>query len=337
MRLYIISTQPYTLQNIVSHQRKRVTFVSFPHKALHSGEDAQCRWVTGSPSDAFDPIQNAAYTEGMCIPPSPHSSLHVFSTAEAIECLSPTIQNLNISITVGGDSYTRQLFIGLADILLGRPSKEEIRDQATRLELVERSNKELAARHGNDSSFPNVQFPERCFWICFGSGSSKEPFSVMCSNCINSFTKLSNHAVAVVGAGVHVLGYFTRKIDHHVPPEKAVEDEAVVAAVNNTIDDLKRFFILADRTIYVSMPCYQTEKVPLPYKNATHNSAAGEIYEGLLPYLAPHDKTHPFVDVFQLTRACHMDNCSYDGGHRSRYVNRWKAQLLLNTLCDIHE
>ena len=29
-----------------------------------------------------------------------------------------------------------------------------------------------------------------------------------------------------------------------------------------------------------------------------------------------------------------MENCSYDGGHRSRYVNRWKAQLLLNTLCE---
>jgi len=40
-----------------------------------------------------------------------------------------------------------------------------------------------------------------------------------------------------------------------------------------------------------------------------------------------------YLDVYQLTATCYMDNCSFDGGHRSRYVNRWKAQLLLNTLC----
>ena len=28
------------------------------------------------------------------------------------------------------------------------------------------------------------------------------------------------------------------------------------------------------------------------------------------------------------------DNCTVDGGHRARFVNRAKAQLLLETLCD---
>mmetsp|Transcript_31485 Transcript_31485/g.75210 ORF Transcript_31485/g.75210 Transcript_31485/m.75210 type:complete len:376 (-) Transcript_31485:251-1378(-) len=321
-----------------SHGRKRrATFVPFPHRALPSGEGAQCRWVAGEMArPEFDAIQNASYAEGMCrYNDSSSPPLHVFSTAEAIECLSPTAQGLNVSVVISGDSYTRQLFVGLADVLLGRPSNEEIRNQTFRLETVEQSNDELASRHRNDPSFPNVQFPTECFWICYGSGPPTNPFSVKCSRCINEFTRRSDHSVAVVGAGVHVLGAAKKRLDVNFKPEEAVEGDVAMKAVDMAVGDIESFLGLAHHTTYVSMCSYQTEKVPLPYRNATHNSAAGVIYEGLLPYLAPRNESHPFIDVFQLTRACHMDNCSYDGGHRSRYVNRWKAQLLLNTLCDV--
>ena len=42
----------------------------------------------------------------------------------------------------------------------------------------------------------------------------------------------------------------------------------------------------------------------------------------------------PFLDFFELTRACMWDNCTSDGGHRSRFVNRMKAQMLVNMLCE---
>jgi hypothetical protein len=182
--------------------------------------------------------------------------------------------------------------------------------------MIERSNVELASRRGNDSSFPNVQYPTECFQNCYGSGSSRHRFSTLCSMCINNFTKVSDGAVAVVGAGVHILNYWTKKLDPSQKAQSAVQGDAAAEAINRTVDDIKRFLDLAHQTIYVSMPNYQTEKVPLPYKNATHNSASGWIYKALLPYVAPLDMSHPFVDVFQLTGACHMDNCSYDGGHR---------------------
>lgn len=35
-----------------------------------------------------------------------------------------------------------------------------------------------------------------------------------------------------------------------------------------------------------------------------------------------------------MLQSCYMENCSSDGGHRARFVNRWKAQLLLNMLCE---
>jgi len=116
--------------------------------------------------------------------------------------------------------------------------------------------------------------------------------------------------VAVVGAGIHF---------------------------GNRVEEINKFLDLANRTIYVPMPHSQIEKVPPKYKaNAPEkNAMKEEVYTALLPNLAPQNTQHPFLDVYQLTRSCTMQNCSSDGGHYSRFVNRWKAQLLLNTLCEV--
>ena len=85
------------------------------------------------------------------------------------------------------------------------------------------------------------------------------------------------------------------------------------------VKEIRKFLDLAVHTVF------------LPSKGGN------VVYEGLLPYLAPNVPEHPFLDVYPLMRSCTMANCSYDGIHRSRYVNRWKAQLLLNTLCEVLE
>merc|ERR1711862_347296 len=86
--------------------------------------------------------------------------------------------------------------------------------------------------------------------------------------------------------------------------------------------------------IYASLPGMQFNKIPKSYRNMTHHTYAHDLYTALLPVLAPANKQKPFLDFFQLTSACVWNNCSFDGGHRSRFVNRWKAQILLNTICD---
>jgi hypothetical protein len=50
----------------------------------------------------------------------------LFSTEEAKACLS------KVTLLVAGDSYNRQLFIGLSDIILGNPSNDELRSGARR-------------------------------------------------------------------------------------------------------------------------------------------------------------------------------------------------------------
>ena len=137
---------------------QHVRFIPHPHKTLGSGVDVQCQWETGSitsnttsGSRAYDSTQRAAFTEGVCIPPHLNALLHVFSSAEAIECLRyPT------RVVVSGDSYMKQLFIGFADILLSKQldSNREILNSLKQKQAVASAQHWLARRHQKDSSFP---------------------------------------------------------------------------------------------------------------------------------------------------------------------------------------
>ena len=41
----------------------------------------------------------------------------------------------------------------------------------------------------------------------------------------------------------------------------------------------------------------------------------------------------PAINIQPLTGLCRWSNCTTKGNHRARYVNRMKAQLVLNALC----
>lgn len=81
------------------------------------------------------------------------------------------------------------------------------------------------------------------------------------------------------------------------------------------------------------MPSYVMEKVPETYKEVTRGRQ--RIYWNQSVHINNFDVR--YLDFFQLTMSCLFDNCTYDGGHRARYVNRWKAQLFLNTICEYSE
>ena len=111
------------------HHQPSVRFIPYPHKTLGSGIDLQCQWETrpvaqdnnlSEETSSLDFTQRNAYTEGICIPPSLNDTLHIFSTAEAVECLSSGVQHRDIKLLISGDSYMKQLYIGLVDILLSK-------------------------------------------------------------------------------------------------------------------------------------------------------------------------------------------------------------------------
>ena len=118
----------------------------------------------------------------------------------------------------------------------------------------------------------------------------------------------------VVGVGIHTYSRLKKQVD------KAVQH------IQYFLDTEAQY----NRTIYVSQPHYFSRE---DYPDQSANME--RVYRGLLPHVAPENPAHPFLDAYELTKSCQMENCTFDGGHRSRYVNRWKAQLLLNTLCEV--
>lgn len=47
-------------------------------------------------------------------------------------------------------------------------------------------------------------------------------------------------------------------------------------------------------------------------------------------------KSIPLLDLYSMSDVCQWSNCSADGGHRSRFVNRMKVQMFLNNLCEVN-
>jgi len=153
------------------------------------------------------------------------------------------------------------------------------------------------------TTFPVLQWV--CHLQCYGKD---QPFGDICSACLNKYMKGTTNAVLVVGSGIHVYEHFNRTF----APFAAQFDE---------------FFSKAQRLIFVTAPHY------LPTRNYTERNEA--LYDRFLPILQKYEQSRRLraLDFHQLTKSCRMENCSIDGGHRSRFVNRWKAQLLLNTIC----
>ena len=114
------NTQTYSSETISKHSGRNISsvhvpkigtdkatgvrFIPFPHNTLGSGVDVQCQWETTSLADTteYDSTQRAAFTEGVCIPHRLKSSIHVFSSDEAKECLQSR------RVIISGDSYMKQ-------------------------------------------------------------------------------------------------------------------------------------------------------------------------------------------------------------------------------------
>ena len=93
-----------------------------------------------------------------------------------------------------------------------------------------------------------------------------------------------------------------------------------------------------DRTtlIWVTSPYYQTHKLEQVNHQARINQDNDRYFrfnlDGVNKLLL--DSRVQFLDAFHLTKACKYENCSKDGAHRSAFVNRMKFQIILNYICE---
>ena len=299
----------------------RIEYVPFPHRDIGIGDDAACRWEARDVSNRTDPVvasllgrdvahpdllQRSAFEETLCVPESNRvlSKLHVFSTRQARKCLE------NVTLAIVGDSYTRNLFIELGSVLFGRMERVEIVGGSHRTKLAAMVDDEFQDyRERVDPAFPRVR--HICFTECFGR---TYPFWRLCSDCVNEFRRehKREEVVLFAGVGVHINKHYEGDLD------KAAEE-------------IKKLWSAAGNMIFASLVNYQTSKVPEQYRGAK-DTPKPKLYRKELEDQERFQNVRLF-DYYELTKSCRMENCTTDGGHRAHFVNRWKAQLLLNTLC----
>ena len=158
-------------------------------------------------------------------------------------------------------------------------------------------------------------------WICPDCVGKSQEFAVACSECINaigdehngtaSSHKVSTATVVVFGSGSTLY--------HELGSSKS-------RAVNQLTKFVQR---LKRRVVFVPPSASVPTKDAFSYHRTDFGTQA--VYWKSIDLMARHYTT--FMDVFQMTHTCWMKNCTSGEVHSTRYVNRWKAQLLLNTLC----
>jgi len=165
-------------------------------------------------------------------------------------------------------------------------------------------------------------------------------------------TATTMNFVNVVGSGIHIfkstqgnatatveqLVRLARRVDRLIlvstPKYGVVKEPPLVRHSNESdggdlsnIPKIYRKSNLLSENIYwdmIGLPVLKRQHHGLPH--SPPNTADAAMYSTAGPVFR-------FLDVFQLTGTCYMSSCSVDAAHRTRFVNRWKAQLLLNMIC----
>ena len=87
--------------------------------------------------------------------------------------------------------------------------------------------------------------------------------------------------------------------------------------------------------IWVTSPYYETHKLEQVNHFARINQDNERYFrfnlDGVNKLLS--NPRVRFLDAYHLTKACKYENCSLDGAHRSAFVNRMKFQIILNYIC----
>lgn len=201
------------------------------------------------------------------------------------------------NIFVSGDSYMMQMFIGLADILLNRPHNEEIKNGKHREDILVSSEESLKLLFGKKTS---VKF---LYYQCH-----LNDFTCLNGIMIDDETWKTGDAfitsVAIHYKGLHILDPLL--VDHY-----GME----VGHFFQTAKEKKLSWVTG---VSYRKP-YNQSVVQINFK-AYEEAKKAQV---------------PLLDIFTMSEMCVLANCSTEGGHKSRYVNRMKAQFLLNNLCSI--
>jgi hypothetical protein len=280
-------------------------------------------WETlPAPGGTCDWIQRAAARQGV-YSRTKADRYHIFSQAEAAACLV----GLGKRIVFAGDSFQMQHMIGLGDILLGteeefekkgkKPAYLDHRITQRRQAWVKLAEKGIAVKYNGTI---------RVGFYCSGKndcyGGSKDGMR----SCVRCLTELKQDDILVISAGVHMAKRY----------EEAHPNSTAWDTAHYILQELSKLFRALQhyQVVFVTSPAFDRRKIPTPWDIGMPVDYGKHVYANLKEMRTkwmPDNVT--MLDFYALTKACVWDNCTWDGGHRERYVNRLKAHVTLNTIC----
>ena len=285
----------------------KVSMVPYPGLKKYNGFLPHGQWISGTYSDDMtryeaDFLQFRARKDGYYVSSnnSKPINLHIFSTYEAAECLR------NKRVIIVGDSYMKQMFIGAVDVMLQNPSNTEIEGGKYR-ELVSRqAAKCLSQSRAIKIRNIHLSYDDKCVHSNL--------------NClINNLEKNRYYRQA---------DYLISNILVHDLESNQNRSTRLSEYVNN-LEVL--FANPKSKLMWVTGPSYDLKKVPDKYLEVTKNRPTVAANKRAFELADKHGI--PILDFYSLTANCRWKNCSTDGGHRSRFVNRMKFQLVFNNIC----
>ena len=247
----------------------------------------------------LDRIQYAQFKEGIFVPSSRgDSSDRLGRPARMFASKEAAACLRGRKIRITGDLQMVLLYIGLADILLGVPSAFEMRSTKTILQMLQRYDRKL--RDAGKSRGLDVRY--------------------MHQECLDK----------------EIACYTARLLD-----DDEVADALVVGFARNTeqlrahpgsFDAFERHLqqLLAGRQKNALLVL--TDAFSLQAKRREGENGAIARLNNIASSVA-RSAGRPILDFFSVTKQCVWRNCTVFDGFRSRFVQRFKAQMLLDLLC----
>eukprot|EP01135_Chromosphaera_perkinsii_P001531 Nk52_evm1s207 gene=Nk52_evmTU1s207 len=225
----------------------------------------------------------------------------MYSPEEARECVKGK------RMVVIGDSYMRNMFIGLSDLISGNLS--DTYDRVWR-------NHQIDPLQYNGTNLHMISPMYMSFWEHANE------------HIYFNLTLLRQADLIVAGILVHDI-----KKEVNERPELAtwkIEDwiHLYESYLHRLVEVTKRYKL---PLVWVTGPAYKKSQIPAQYQKYQNDERSMKFH--VVAYQLMRKHNIPFVDLVHMTKSCTDPGCVGEGHHLSRYASRMKATIVMNYFC----
>jgi len=243
---------------------------------------------------------------------------HWFSKKEAQICLK------NKKVWVIGDSYMRNLYIGLMDVLRGniaRPNEsitKGVPEKFVKIGFVPKAFGDIgrATLKSNNATVTFIGGRR------FGIGLYMEAIKELLLN-------IKNDDLIVFNVLIHD-NKRNRVQSREFNGDMRKAEQFYLSKISELVVWLQALEPKAN-IVWSTSTSYKENKVPTEFRRYQRNKRILEINRKARDIWI--EARFPILDVFHITLACQEKSCTEDGSHHNRMVNRAKAHVLLNYFC----